>query len=375
MKYIKELEGLRGVMALWVVAGHSLLALPGIHGRLIQSLGNIFAVDIFIILSGFVIFFMLSETRDNYVVYLIKRFFRIFPIYLLVLVVSVLTLHWFRDILLQAAPGESTLSRLQLIDAASYKFPLQLLTHAALLQGVIPVHWIPFSSYAFVGQAWSVSVEWQFYLIAPLLFAWIAKSESTAAKIALVILVLAIGGWSVLTDDGFVGCHGAMFILGFLSLYFYRDLAHRLSTQTIIASAFLLTLASAVIVPRYAVPIAIWCVAFGSVIVHARHPRQRNPVATVLKLKVTAFIGRISYSIYMTHMLIVMLLLKIFTHLPMPLPVRYVVFPLAVMALTILLSTITYKVVEMPFQKVGKRLAGHLKSRGAVDPAPVAQKA
>ena len=358
-------------MALWVVAGHSLLALPGTHGRMIQSLGNIFAVDVFIILSGFVIFFMLSETRDNYVVYLIKRFFRIFPIYLLVLVVSIVTLAWFKDILLQAPPGESTLSRIQLIDAAYFKAPFQLLAHAALLQGVIPVHWIPFSSYTFVGQAWSVSVEWQFYLIAPLLFAWIAKSESTSTKIALVILVLAIGGWTVMTDDGFVGRHCAMFILGFLSLYFYRDLAHTLSTKTIVASAFLLTLASAVIVPRYAVPIAIWCVTFGSVIVHTRHPLQRNPVATLLNLKVTAFIGRISYSIYMTHMLIVMILLKGFTYLPMGLHVRYVVFPLTVMAVTILCSAVTYKLVEMPFQKVGKKLAGHLKNRLAPKLAPI----
>lgn len=371
MKYIKELEGLRGVMALWVVAGHSLLALPGAHGRLIQSLGNIFAVDVFIILSGFVIFFMLSETRDNYIVYLIKRFFRIFPIYLLVLVISIATLAWFRDILLQAAPGESTLSRVQLIDAAAYRFPFQLLAHATLLQGVIPVHWIPFSSYTFVGQAWSVSVEWQFYLIAPLLFAWIARSESMPAKIGMVILVLAIGGWTVMTDDGFLGRHCAMFILGFLSLYFYRDLAHQLSTPTIIASGLLLTLASALIVPRYAVPIAIWCVTFASVIVHTRQPLRSNPVATLLNLKVTAFIGRISYSIYMTHMLIVMLLLKVFTHIPMPLPVRYVVFPLTVMAVTILVSTVTYNVVEMPFQKIGKKLAGHLKTRMASNPAPV----
>lgn len=31
MRYIKELEGLRGLMALWVVFGHSLAALPLIN--------------------------------------------------------------------------------------------------------------------------------------------------------------------------------------------------------------------------------------------------------------------------------------------------------------------------------------------------------
>ncbi|WP_407301782.1 hypothetical protein ACHQJB_13725 [Raoultella planticola] len=53
MKYIKELEGLRGIMALWVVAGHAFVSLPLLSGKLPANLMNTQAVDVFIMLSGF----------------------------------------------------------------------------------------------------------------------------------------------------------------------------------------------------------------------------------------------------------------------------------------------------------------------------------
>ncbi len=60
MKYVEELEGLRGIMSLWVVIGHSLGCLPQLRGGVSPTLYNIFAVDVLIILSGFVIFFMIN---------------------------------------------------------------------------------------------------------------------------------------------------------------------------------------------------------------------------------------------------------------------------------------------------------------------------
>ncbi|HEO1574281.1 TPA: acyltransferase [Klebsiella aerogenes] len=90
MRYIKELEGLRGLMALWVVFGHSLAALPIINKHLPPTALNSYAVDVFIMLSGFVIFFMIDNKRQPYLQYIVQRFFRIFPLYILVLVISII---------------------------------------------------------------------------------------------------------------------------------------------------------------------------------------------------------------------------------------------------------------------------------------------
>lgn len=98
MRYIKELEGLRGLMALWVVFGHSLAALPLINQHVPPTALNSYAVDVFIILSGFVIFFMIDNKRQPYFQYITQRFFRIFPLYLLVLVASTILINFTRDI-------------------------------------------------------------------------------------------------------------------------------------------------------------------------------------------------------------------------------------------------------------------------------------
>ncbi|MGK7034473.1 acyltransferase family protein [Klebsiella pneumoniae] len=78
MRYIRELEGLRGIMALWVVFGHSLASLPAFSTRIPPTALNSYAVDVFIILSGFVIFFMLDNKKQVYSDYITQRFLEFF---------------------------------------------------------------------------------------------------------------------------------------------------------------------------------------------------------------------------------------------------------------------------------------------------------
>src|SRR5436190_20060712 len=78
MKHIKEFDGLRGLLALWVFATHviELGPYPGAASPIRAYL----AVDIFIILSGFVIFHLLS-TGENYWTFITRRWFRLFPVF------------------------------------------------------------------------------------------------------------------------------------------------------------------------------------------------------------------------------------------------------------------------------------------------------
>ena len=62
MKYVKEFEGLRGLMALWVVIGHWATSVPLSFAPLPPKLYNAYAVDVFIMLSGF-------ATRFKYYAY------------------------------------------------------------------------------------------------------------------------------------------------------------------------------------------------------------------------------------------------------------------------------------------------------------------
>lgn len=72
-------------MALWVVMGHVALTfnIPDLEANpLWKILGeNGRAVNVFIILSGFVIFHLLNTKKERYERYIARRFLRLFPAY------------------------------------------------------------------------------------------------------------------------------------------------------------------------------------------------------------------------------------------------------------------------------------------------------
>src|SRR5579872_2939516 len=92
MGKVRAIEGLRGVLALWVVLGHILAAAGlGEHWRgpfaVLAAGGN--AVDAFIIVSGFVIFYLIETARESYGRFIFRRALRLYPVYLLCLLVSI----------------------------------------------------------------------------------------------------------------------------------------------------------------------------------------------------------------------------------------------------------------------------------------------
>ncbi|MGA7936760.1 MAG: acyltransferase family protein, partial [Kovacikia sp.] len=92
---ITEFEGLRALLAWWFFLGHALVfsgftdskSLPIFASWLLE---NGYAVDVFIILSGFVIFLLLdTNPHKSYAQFIVERLFRIYPIFLVALLVGV----------------------------------------------------------------------------------------------------------------------------------------------------------------------------------------------------------------------------------------------------------------------------------------------
>jgi peptidoglycan/LPS O-acetylase OafA/YrhL len=168
---IQSIEGLRGILALWVVLSHTLAAAGlGTHWRgpfaVLAVGGN--AVDVFIIVSGFVIFYLLDTAHEGYVRFIWRRALRLYPVYLVCLLASLLVLPAAVQAFAAAPwPHPLNASRVQIAHNTMAFLPQQIAAHLAMVHSLIPDSLLPNANYAILGQAWSLSLEWQFYVLAP----------------------------------------------------------------------------------------------------------------------------------------------------------------------------------------------------------------
>src|SRR6267142_3186556 len=155
-KHLPELDIARAALAWWVVGCHTIInsGVPwnGGSGFIEKTmLQASWAVNGFLILSGFVIAKLIIEKGESYRAYLTRRFFRLYPVFIICLIPSIF--------LFERQPIGWFLS--------------SLATHLSLLHGIVPESWSigPVGNECFAASilppAWSISLEWQYYLIAP----------------------------------------------------------------------------------------------------------------------------------------------------------------------------------------------------------------
>jgi peptidoglycan/LPS O-acetylase OafA/YrhL len=376
MRYIKEFEGLRGLMALWVVIGHWATSIPLSFAPLHQKLYNAYAVDVFIMLSGFAIFSLLENKHENYGPYIIRRFFRIYPIYLLYLVLSILTLSIAREAFLNGPPAFMQDRRVDIIDSATNHFWPHLIAHLTLLHGMVPEHILPDTNWAFLGQAWSLSLEWQFYVVAPLLLFFVHRGRSPLTLLLLLIGTLLLVAASHFFWSAFLGSKLHLFAIGIATCYLIRYLSsieafdyRKVRPFVVLAFCFM------VFFKTTALPFMIWLVA---VYLAVAAQKSTDPLAAstsrIMKTAPLQWLGHISYSAYLSHGLLIVAGLRLLENYPGL--SRYgfsIALFLIVVPGTIAVSSISYLLVEKPFMQAAKVWADRLSRRqlagGPAEPA------
>jgi peptidoglycan/LPS O-acetylase OafA/YrhL len=147
--YLPELDGLRGLAILWVVLYHCDPLLQGTWLHRVAEWGWA-GVDIFFVLSGFLITSNLLGARDKpryFHNFHARRALRIWPVYILTLAVVYLNAPWFI--------GPSVLGAIKAAPWLAYIFFVQNLFHLTLP--------------AALGPTWALAVEEQYYFFwAPL---------------------------------------------------------------------------------------------------------------------------------------------------------------------------------------------------------------
>ena len=284
--YIPELQGLRGIAVLAVVFYHCHPRLQGtwFYGA---SLWGWAGVNLFFVLSGFLITSILLESRQKpryFRNFYARRVLRIWPVYVLVLVVVYLEAPWFI--------GPTIAQAIRTAPWLAYIFFVQNLFHLALPPAV--------------GPTWSLAIEEQYYFLwAPtvrfLKRPWMLACVLAAALIASPVLRFANLRWMTPTHtlihlDGIAW--GSLLAIGLYTLRLSRRAWLLLGLGGLVLG-FALTATVAGGTSFLDSALAL-CFA-GAVLSAIASTGARNPVNAALSRGPLAFYGRISYGMYMIH--------------------------------------------------------------------------
>jgi peptidoglycan/LPS O-acetylase OafA/YrhL len=293
--HVPVLDGLRGIAVLLVLWSHSLVVTDRV--RVLRILGYVlqpgyFGVDIFFVLSGFLITrILLSNKIRNRPVgnFLIRRFLRIFPIYYLTLLV----VEAFR-------PGRYVAWCAVYLSNFYFAF-----THISVFRPL--------------GHTWSLAVEEHFYLIWPLLVYALSIRRSRAVAlwgfipvaILSAIVILALRSHLPATKLIYMGtmCRASSLATG--ALFAFHENWLRENGQRAWTAAVVLILPAMIILPlgefilQPLIPLlkmvgfSLLCGGVLAGVIGLRDS-QLWP-ARLLRGAILTFVGRISYGLYLYH--------------------------------------------------------------------------
>jgi peptidoglycan/LPS O-acetylase OafA/YrhL len=353
MKHYPQFEVLRGFAAMWVLLSH-LLLVSGINIPILSWGGQ--AVELFVILSGFVITLLCLTKQESYPVYIFRRFVRLYPLFLVALALGMLTSHLYGP-----AIGENPFLKEDaqsfLLRAAneSRYFWQHLLAHLTMLHGAVPDTLLPQTVFTFSGPLWSISLEWQFYLIAPFLIValnWYKQPYwwvFLMCGVIVLLRVLANRYWPDAGAPAFLPLRLEFFALGIFCAIGWERVK---TTDWKILLLWMIGLTVLFVKFMHAgtFPILLWLAVYMAAALGNRY-RITQLTNDWLKIAPAQWIGQRSYGLYVLHMPLV-LAMTYFVLLPLSQYTgQYGMFALSlftVIPLVLVLAAFCYRYIETP---------------------------
>lgn len=287
-KYIPELQGLRGIAVLLVFFYHCHPRLKDTWASGASAWGWT-GVNLFFVLSGFLITSILLETRSGphyFRNFYARRALRIWPVYGLAIAACYL-LAWFFN--RQDAVPVKTAPWL------AYIFLVQNLIHRAIPGDI--------------GPTWSLAIEEQYY------FAWAPAVRLLTRPWALAaVLFAALAASPAMRAANFAWLTPVDTLTHLDGIAMGSLLALGLHTLALSRRAWLLTglagtasgLCAAATIARGTIFLdSALAVGFGgAVLAAAASSGAHNPLSAALRRGPLEFYGRISYSLYMIHIMV-----------------------------------------------------------------------
>jgi peptidoglycan/LPS O-acetylase OafA/YrhL len=348
------LDGVRGFAALYVLVCHC-CQWGGWNPGLPDA--NV-AVDSFMVLSGFLMAWQWrlrngdSVTQSSYRAFLIRRFFRIAPVYYLVLAIVFTGLPLFKSGLARWQQANLTFWASDSIDGLSaiHLSAWNLLLHVSFLFGLVPR--FVFSNISLVPD-WSIGLEMQFYAVFPLIV-WcnrefgIARTTGAAAMVAFLSSHLA----HLYPDPAFIGARLLLFLVGILTAE-----AALLFAANAARASYLLGIAVVLATrdkPRVIVSLALLLFVLAAFRSSDSNSRLIPMLRAALGNRFTAFLADCSYSVYLIHALVIALCAPVLAGRPVI--QRTVALIAADITISYCVGYVLHISIESPVIRLGKSI-------------------
>jgi len=352
LKYRADIDGLRALAVGIVVLSH--LQLAGFAG-------GFSGVDIFFVISGFLITSYLVEQASQNSLSLREFYFRrarrILPMALLVL-------------------GLTSLAALVLLNAVkAAQVATDSFWSALFLENL---HLIQQSADYFnhgfaaspVQHYWSLAVEEQFYLIFPLLLIALlrfvkSRSARMVSAVAILIGAISIGSLALAIWQGGSAANAAYFSSGtrayelgigalLACLVFASQPKLGRVTANVLALIGLTTMAAADLLlnsdQSYPGALALVPTLGAALVIFAGSGSTKSVVSRVFSWKPFVFVGKISFSIYLIHWPLIIFIQQLWPDFA-----AVWVFAPTIVAATILVAWVCYRLIERPTRRIQLR--------------------
>ena len=308
---IPALDGVRGIAILLVLFlhiapyGHGLPAPTVFVDKAFLAMARTgwIGVDLFFVLSGFLITGILYDTKGTahyFRQFYARRVLRIFPLYYGVLAI-------FLIILPALFPDQWVLRDLK-ADAGWFWTYTYNMKAAA----------VGFKASSALGHMWSLAVEEQFYVLWPLIVWWLSTRRLLAACVAAMVIapllrvVLSVTGYVVLVNTWMPSAMDALAVGAFISVVMRqvggRAQLTRWARPTALITGIplaLLFVGEAVSILTHRVLITVGqsliAVFFGAMLVVALTSSPANAFGKTLAHPFLRFFGKYSYALYVFH--------------------------------------------------------------------------
>ncbi len=366
--YLPNLNTVRALAALMVIVSH-IERKMGIFNLPITipltKLGSI-GVTLFFSLSGFLITYLLLLEKEKFSIikvkdFYIRRFLRIWPLYFLVL----LFVYWIIPFILPDYYN----SEIERFGAKSIILNILFLTNLTIVLKLTPL---------IISVIWSIGIEEQFYLFWP----WVVKSKNRIRWIIFIILLmpvlkilcLILSGHSpyyrviyeILSHTRFdsMAMGGLFGILAFkksLNIFKFKINDYFFMSKKVQLVLYLTTLTLLLLSFKSSAAFNLYNYQILPILFSAILLNLINGDTSIINLenKVTNYLGKISYSLYLLHIIVFYFIFPILKELFRGVNSYITVFSIYTIAVfaSILFASLSYELIEKRFLKYKKHFS------------------